>query len=236
MADDMLRPRRKLLALTRKAFASAWCRRPRPMCSSSPRTPTAKCAASRPRWETSSRGRSPFQASSSSPIIPASFHGWPGGKGSSTSPSCRSTTNGESGSISGPGLCRVREYMPRARHVGVQENQRSRSTRRAGRRRSQHDDHPRRLHRAGLLKVATVVPIRSVDEAITMLRAGQIDAFALGRDALVPYQREHPRLAPSRRLLSTGPALQVVRCRRTRPGCLIAYVRAFMEGAKAGGT
>ena len=43
-----------------------------------------------------------------------------------------------------------------------------------------------------MLKAATVVPIRSVSEAISMLRNGQIDAFALGRDALVPYQRDIP--------------------------------------------
>ena len=85
---------------------------------------------------------------------------------------------------------------------------------------------------ARLLKVATVVPIRSVDEAMTMLRSGQIDAFALGRDALVPYQRE----IPGSRLLEgyfhrTGIAVAVP---KNRPAAL-AHVRIFMEGAKAGG-
>src|SRR5580704_6016559 len=43
---------------------------------------------------------------------------------------------------------------------------------------------------ASVLKAATIVPIGSVGEAISMLRSGQIDAFALGRDSLVPYQKE----------------------------------------------
>jgi polar amino acid transport system substrate-binding protein len=83
-----------------------------------------------------------------------------------------------------------------------------------------------------MLKAATVVPIRSVSEAISMLRSGQIDAFALGRDALVPYQKD----IPGSRLLDgyfhkTGIAMAVP---KNRPAAL-AHVRTFIEGAKAGG-
>jgi polar amino acid transport system substrate-binding protein len=83
-----------------------------------------------------------------------------------------------------------------------------------------------------VLKAATVVPIRSVSESIAMLRNGQIDAFALGRDALVPYQRD----IPGSRLLDgsfhkTGIAMAVP---KSRPAAL-AHVRTFIEGAKAGG-
>jgi len=82
------------------------------------------------------------------------------------------------------------------------------------------------------LKVATVVSIRSVGEAVSMLRDGQIDAFALGRDALVPYQRE----IPGSRLLDgyfhrSSIAIAVP---KNRPAAL-AYARSFIEGAKSGG-
>jgi polar amino acid transport system substrate-binding protein len=65
-----------------------------------------------------------------------------------------------------------------------------------------------------------------------MLRDGQIDAFALGRDALVPYQRD----IPGSRLLDgyfhrSSIAIAVP---KNRPASL-AYVRSFVEGAKAGG-
>ena len=43
---------------------------------------------------------------------------------------------------------------------------------------------------AGVLKLATVVAVPSVGEAIEMLRRGSVDAFALGREALVPYQAD----------------------------------------------
>jgi polar amino acid transport system substrate-binding protein len=83
-----------------------------------------------------------------------------------------------------------------------------------------------------MLKAATVVPIRSVGEAISMLRDGQIDAFALARDALVPYQRE----IPGSRILDgyfhkTGIAMAVP---KNRPAAL-AHVRMFIEDAKTKG-
>jgi polar amino acid transport system substrate-binding protein len=85
---------------------------------------------------------------------------------------------------------------------------------------------------ASVLKAATIVPIGSVGEAISMLRSGQIDAFALGRDSLVPYQKE---ISGSRILDGhfhiTGIAIAVP---KSRPAAL-AYVRAFIESAKASG-
>jgi polar amino acid transport system substrate-binding protein len=85
---------------------------------------------------------------------------------------------------------------------------------------------------ARVLKAASIVPIRSVSEAISMLSNGRIDAFALGRDALVPYQNE----IPGSRILDgyfhkTGIAMAVP---KNRPAAL-AYVRTFVEGAKTGG-
>ena len=45
---------------------------------------------------------------------------------------------------------------------------------------------------AGVLTSATMVAAASVGEAIDMLRDGRVDAFALGREALIPYQAEIP--------------------------------------------
>ena len=85
---------------------------------------------------------------------------------------------------------------------------------------------------AGALKSATVVAVPSVGEAIAMLRGGQIDAFALGREGLAPYQAE----IPGSRILDgyfhrTGIAIAVP---KNRPAAL-AHARAFLEQAKASG-
>jgi polar amino acid transport system substrate-binding protein len=85
---------------------------------------------------------------------------------------------------------------------------------------------------ARALKSATVVAVPSVAEAIDMLRSGRIDAFALGREGLVPYQAE----IPGSRILDgyfhrTGIAIAVP---KNRPAAL-AHVRAFLEEAKASG-
>jgi polar amino acid transport system substrate-binding protein len=85
---------------------------------------------------------------------------------------------------------------------------------------------------ARALKSATVIAVPSVAEAIDMLRSGRIDAFALGRNALVPYQAE----IPGSRILdghfhTTGIAIAVP---KNRPAAL-AHVRAFLEEAKASG-
>lgn len=85
---------------------------------------------------------------------------------------------------------------------------------------------------ARALKVATVVPAHSVAEAIEMLRDRKVDAFALGREALVPYQAE----IPGSRILDgyfhrTGIAIAVP---KNRPAAL-GYVTGFLERAKASG-
>jgi polar amino acid transport system substrate-binding protein len=83
------------------------------------------------------------------------------------------------------------------------------------------------------LKSAKIVPAKSVDEAIAMLRSGAVQAFALTHDALPPLQKE----LPGSRILDgafyttgVGIALQ-----KQRPAAL-AYVKDFIDKAKADGT
>jgi polar amino acid transport system substrate-binding protein len=85
---------------------------------------------------------------------------------------------------------------------------------------------------ARVLKSAIIVAVPSVGEAIDMLRDGRVDAFALGREALVLYQAE----IPGSRILeghfhTTGIAVAVPKQRQAA----LAHVRAFLEGAKASG-
>src|SRR4051812_49258781 len=85
---------------------------------------------------------------------------------------------------------------------------------------------------ARTFKLATVVAVSSVGEAIAMLRAGTVDAFALGREALVPYQAD---IAGSRildgHIHATGIAIAVAKNRPTA----LAHVSAFLTDAKAAG-
>jgi polar amino acid transport system substrate-binding protein len=65
-----------------------------------------------------------------------------------------------------------------------------------------------------------------------MLRAGKVDAFALGREALIPYQAE----IPGSRILdgylhATGIAIAVPKNRLAA----IDYARSFLSDAKASG-
>jgi polar amino acid transport system substrate-binding protein len=85
---------------------------------------------------------------------------------------------------------------------------------------------------ARALKSATVVAVPSVAEGIDMLRSGRVDAFALGREGLVPYQAEIPgsRILDGR-FHATGIAIAVP---KNRPAAL-AHVRTFLEQAKASG-
>jgi polar amino acid transport system substrate-binding protein len=85
---------------------------------------------------------------------------------------------------------------------------------------------------ANALKLATIVAVPSVGEAIDMLRNGKVDAFALGREALVPYQEEIPgsRILDGH-LHATGIAIAVP---RNRPAAL-AYASAFLQDAKTSG-
>ena len=85
---------------------------------------------------------------------------------------------------------------------------------------------------ARVLKLATIIAVPSVGEAIDMLRSGKIDAFALGRDALAPYQAE---IRDSRILDGyfhrTGIAIAVP---KNRPAAL-AQASSFLKEAKASG-
>ena len=85
---------------------------------------------------------------------------------------------------------------------------------------------------ARVLQSATIVAVPSVGEAIDMLRDGRVDAFALGREALIPYQAEIPgsRILDGR-FHTTGIAVAVP---KQRPAAL-AHVRAFLKDAKASG-
>jgi polar amino acid transport system substrate-binding protein len=85
---------------------------------------------------------------------------------------------------------------------------------------------------ARVLPSATIVPVPSVGGAIELLRDGRVDALALSRDSLLPYQAE----IPGSRILegglqTTGVAIAVP---KNHPAAL-AYVSAFLERAKASG-
>jgi len=80
------------------------------------------------------------------------------------------------------------------------------------------------------LKSAKIVPAKSVDEAMTMMKAGTVQAFALTHDALPTLQKQ----LPGSRILdgsfqTTGVALAV---HKDHPAAL-AYVTNFIESAKA---
>jgi polar amino acid transport system substrate-binding protein len=82
------------------------------------------------------------------------------------------------------------------------------------------------------LLTAKIVPAKSVDEAMAMMKAGTAQAFALTHDALPPLQQQ----LPGSRILdgafqTTGVAIAV---RKNRPAAL-AYVKDFIESAKANG-
>ncbi len=82
------------------------------------------------------------------------------------------------------------------------------------------------------LKWAKVVPAKSVDEAMAMMKAETAQAFALTHDALPTLQKQ----LPGSRILdgafqTTGVAIAV---QKDRPAAL-AYVKGFVERAKASG-
>lgn len=82
------------------------------------------------------------------------------------------------------------------------------------------------------LKNTTIAAVKSVGEAMEMLRAGTADAFALTHDALPPVAAGLPgsRILDGS-FLQTGIAIAVP---KSRPNAL-AYATAFMENAKASG-
>ena len=85
---------------------------------------------------------------------------------------------------------------------------------------------------ARLLKNATITQVKSVDEALEMLRTGKADAFALAHGALTPLVQR----VPGARILDgsfyrTGSAIAIP---KDRPNAL-SYATAFVEDAKASG-
>jgi polar amino acid transport system substrate-binding protein len=79
-----------------------------------------------------------------------------------------------------------------------------------------------------VLKSATVTQVKSVDDALDMLRTGKADAFALARAALAPLVRRVPGariLDGSFNRVGVGMAIP-----KNRPNAL-AYVTAFTEDA-----
>ena len=85
---------------------------------------------------------------------------------------------------------------------------------------------------ARVLKSATIVAVPSVAEAMDMLRGGGVEAFALSRDSLRPYQAQLPgaRILEGQ-LQTTGIAIAVP---KNRPAAL-AHASAFIEDAKSSG-
>jgi polar amino acid transport system substrate-binding protein len=83
------------------------------------------------------------------------------------------------------------------------------------------------------LKNTTISAAASVEEAMTLLRAGKVDAFALSRDSLPPLAAQ---LSGSRIVdggfQQTAIAIAVP---KNRPSAL-AYVTAFLQQAKASGS
>lgn len=82
------------------------------------------------------------------------------------------------------------------------------------------------------LKNTTIVPVTSVDDAMSALRDGKADAFALSRDLLPVYVKQIPgsRIVDGA-FQQTGIAIAIP---PNRPDAL-AYVTAFMEDAKRSG-
>jgi polar amino acid transport system substrate-binding protein len=83
------------------------------------------------------------------------------------------------------------------------------------------------------LKTAKVVPAKSVDEAMAMMTAGAVQAFALTHDALPTLQKK----LPGSRILdgafqTTGVAIAT---QKGRPAAL-AFINDFVARAKSDGT
>jgi polar amino acid transport system substrate-binding protein len=83
------------------------------------------------------------------------------------------------------------------------------------------------------LKHTTIAAVPSVQEAVAMLRDGNADAFALGRDSLPPYVKQ---VAGSR--ITEGEFQQIgiaIATQKGKPEALAA-ITAFMNEAKRNGT
>ena len=86
---------------------------------------------------------------------------------------------------------------------------------------------------AASLKNATVVPVKGVDEAIELMRAGKADAIALSRESLTGLVQQ----LPGSRILDGGflNSVTAVAVPKGKPAAL-AYASAFVEEAKASGS
>jgi polar amino acid transport system substrate-binding protein len=86
---------------------------------------------------------------------------------------------------------------------------------------------------ARTLKNTTISPVTSVGDAMTALKEGKADAFALGRDSLPPYVKQVPgsRITDGH-FQQMGIAIAVP---KERPAALAA-ITEFMNAAKKDGT
>ena len=86
---------------------------------------------------------------------------------------------------------------------------------------------------ARTLKNTTIAPVTSVGDAMTALKEGKADAFALGRDSLPPYVKQVPgsRITDGH-FQQMGIAIAVP---KERPAALAA-ITEFMNAAKKDGT
>jgi polar amino acid transport system substrate-binding protein len=86
---------------------------------------------------------------------------------------------------------------------------------------------------ARTLKNTTISPVTSVGDAMTALKEGKADAFALGRDSLPPYVKQVPgsRITDGH-FQQMGIAIAVP---KERPAALAA-ITEFMNAAKKNGT
>jgi polar amino acid transport system substrate-binding protein len=82
------------------------------------------------------------------------------------------------------------------------------------------------------LKAAKIIAAPSIDEAMAMMKAGTVQALALTHDSLPALQKELPG---SRILDGAFARLAVaINVQKNHPAAL-AYIRDFVEGAKANG-
>ena len=90
------------------------------------------------------------------------------------------------------------------------------------------------IRAAGRSLINTVpIAVTSIDDAVAMLRAGQANAFALGRDSLPPFVAEFPGShIVDGGFQQTGIAIAVPKGHSEA----LAYVTKFIEDAKASGS
>ncbi len=82
------------------------------------------------------------------------------------------------------------------------------------------------------LKQANVTPAKSVDQAMAMVKAGEVQAFALTHDALPKLQKQLPgSIILDGAFQTVGVAIGI---QKNKPAAL-AYVKAFIEEAKKDG-